>query len=180
MDKISYIKEKSSGDEYSLNDIDAVKHIYYGNTETGYEEAENNEGEVKIPITVLKPATASLLGGVYISDDEDVYNITKENGYLKAIVPIKKISDADGKEFSVKSSEEFNIVIPKAAVASYGLVKAGTGTILIDSYGVLYNKFGKSYTKDGTTVDKTFNTIYEEETDLDFSANKSLFAFEEE
>lgn len=180
MEKLSYVREKSTGDEYKLDDVDAIKYIYYGNAESGYVEAENNDGTVKIPITILKQATASVLGGVYISDDEDIYNITKENGYIKAIVPIKKISDADGKEFTSKTSDEYNIVMPKATSVSYGMVKAGSGTILIDTYGAIYTKFGRTYIEDGKTVDKTFNTIYEETTDLDFSANKSLFAFEEE
>lgn len=162
MDSITRFQIKETEEEYLVKDSKAVRNIecIYTNGETE-ELSPDSDGKLTLKIPTIIKATNKNLGGVLISLDKDNTNISLDkNGYIYAIVPIKEIYDPDGFKINSKEDDETSIMLPRAKLNSYGLVKQGNN-VFLDSYGQLSLKFGDS--------DDVFNNIKEEKEYIKFN-----------
>ena len=163
MDSITRFQIKGTEDEYLVKDSKAIKSIeciYSGNKRE--ELFPDNNGKLSIKIPAITRASNKNLGGVLIGADENLTNIhLDQDGYIYAILPIRKICDADGIEIKTKSEEDNTMLkMPKATTANYGLVKTGEN-IYLDNFGQLAFKFGES--------GDIFNNVKEEKEYINFN-----------
>lgn len=154
---------------FDLRDAVAIKKIKYGSGSDFKDILPDADGTVVINKTVLNIASNNLLGGVKIANDTSATNIKIDsNGFISALIPIKKIKDPDGQVFDI--AQDFSITLKGAKENSYGLCKTNAAKhISVDENGCLYTSFGE-----GTN---TFKNVVIETSAINFESeyNKGTF-----